>query len=66
MLVVSLVLLVSAMTAMADDTEVYTAFAVNMSGAGRSGATTFTMTITRWSTDEERTMLHQYAHEGGP
>ena len=57
MLVVSLVLLVSAMTAMADDTEVYTAFAVNMSGAGRSGATTFTMTITRWSTDEERTML---------
>ncbi len=57
MLVVSLVLMVSAMTALADEKEVYTAFAVNMSGAGRSGATTFTMTITRWSTDEERTML---------
>ena len=40
-----------------DEQEVYTAFAVNMSGAGRSGATTFQITITRWSTVEERTML---------
>lgn len=57
MMVVGLVLAVSAVTLAADEREEYTAFAVNMSGSGPSGATTFQITIDRWSTEEERTML---------
>src|SRR5262245_45299416 len=34
-----------------------TAFAVNMSGVGRTGATTLQIVIERWSTDEERDKL---------
>ena len=34
-----------------------TAFAVNMSGVGRGGATTLNIVIERWSTDEERAKL---------
>jgi hypothetical protein len=43
----------------ADDKAVLkmTAFAVNMSGVGRSGATTLNIVIERWSTDEERAKL---------
>jgi hypothetical protein len=42
-----------------------TAFAVNMSGVGRGGATTLQIAIERWSTDEERTGLINTLVESG-
>ena len=40
-----------------DEKEVYNAFAVNMGGAMQGTSGTFQITITRWSTNEERLML---------
>lgn len=45
--------------------EEYTAFAVNMGGTGPAGATTFEITIDRWSTDVERAMLLTTLKEKG-
>lgn len=42
-----------------------TAFAVNMSGVGRSGATTLQIAIENWSTDEQRTALINTLVESG-
>jgi hypothetical protein len=43
-----------------------TAFAVNMSGVGRTGAQTLQIVIERWSTDEERKRLIDTLVERGP
>ena len=48
-----------------DEKEVFTVHAVNMSGAGRSGTTTFTITINRWSSAEERNLLLTTLKEKG-
>jgi len=48
-----------------DEKEVFTVHAVNMSGAGRSGTTTFTITIDRWSSVEERNLLLTTLKEKG-
>jgi hypothetical protein len=52
-----------------DDTglpETFTAFAVNMSGVGRSRAGTVDFTVERWSTDAERDKLRDTLVERGP
>jgi hypothetical protein len=56
------------LTAQAADKKVLsmTAFAVNMSGIGRGGATTLNIVIERWSTDEERAKLIDTLVEKGP
>ena len=56
------------LSAQADDKRVMsmTAFAVNMSGVGRGGATTLNIVIERWSTDEERAKLLDTLVEKGP
>ena len=48
-----------------DEKEVFNVHAVNMSGAGRSGTTTFTITIDRWSSVEERNLLLTTLKEKG-
>jgi len=55
-------------TASAKDKAVLrmTAFAVNMSGVGRTRAETLQIAIERWSTDEERKMLIDTLVESGP
>lgn len=65
--VVVMALAVSAMTVLAGDDkkEVFTAFAVNMGATGPAGATTFEITITRWSTEDERAQLLQTLQEKG-
>ncbi len=50
----------------ADDTkETYAAFAVNMGGTLQGTSGTFQITITRWSTNEERSMLLNTLKEKG-
>jgi hypothetical protein len=46
--------------------ERYTAFAVNMGGLTRSGASTVDMVVDRWSTDSERDQLMTTLIEQGP
>ena len=46
--------------------ETFTAFAVNMSGVGRSRAGTVDFTVERWSTDAERDKLRDTLIERGP
>jgi hypothetical protein len=46
--------------------ETFTAFAVNMSGVGRSRAGTVDFTVERWSTDAERDKLRDTLVERGP
>lgn len=63
------VLLLTAMIAQStpgeDEEEKYRAFAVNMSNIGMGGAATLDITISRWSTPEERQMLHATLVEKG-
>ena len=67
--VVVIALAMSVMTVVAaddkDKKEVYNAFAVNMGATGPAGATTIQITITRWSTEEERAALLQTLQEKG-
>src|SRR5262249_48549354 len=46
--------------------ETFTAFAVNMSGVGRTRAGTIEFTVERWSTDAERDKLRDTLVERGP
>ena len=67
--VVVMALAMSAMTVLAaqdkDKKEVFNAFAVNMGASGPAGATTLQITITRWSTEDERAQLLQTLQEKG-
>ena len=68
-LIVAIMIMLFAATPMSlaadDNEEMYRAFAVNMSNIGMGGATTIDFHIKRWSTAEEREMLHQILVDKG-
>jgi hypothetical protein len=67
-LVIAVIAAVASMAQVASNTEpeTFTAFAVNISNVGRTGATPVDITVKRWTTDAERDRFMEIFKKKGP